>query len=269
MTDAHDPSLDDLDRAARAASHGLHAHVNRQVEPELLLASLPPHGAAPNRGRLLAAAAVAVLFIGTVAVLGDGPGGDDRSRLELDEDGNKLPPPQPGVLTPLGPRDGRDSIQLPVEVEPNVDLRDGDKVTVTGPGFVPGERVGIVQCASEAGEGNGGTREQRAGIDVCNLGTVQYGTRTPMVWLSAPSTCSACSRPRPPARSTARSRRSAASSRWAPSATTTAPAASGWRSSVVASRSTSRPSPCRPPRACPTARSSTSRARGSSRARCC
>ena len=64
-------------------------------------------------------------------MLGDGPGGDDRSRLELDEDGNKLPAPEPGALTPLGPNDGLDSIQLPVTVEPNVDLSDGDTVTAT------------------------------------------------------------------------------------------------------------------------------------------
>ena len=92
----------------------------------------------------------------------------------MDEDGNKLPDPQPGVLTPLGPHDGRDSIQLPVTVEPNVDLTDGHLVTASGPGFIPGERVGIVQCASEAGENNGGTREERLGIDGCNVGSVQY-----------------------------------------------------------------------------------------------
>lgn len=42
MTDPHDPTLDAVDRAARAASDGLHAHVHRHVEPELMLASLPP-----------------------------------------------------------------------------------------------------------------------------------------------------------------------------------------------------------------------------------
>ena len=176
MNDVNDPDLDALDRAARVASDGLHSHVQRQVEPELMLASLPPVAPARQRGRLLAAAAVAALFIGSVAVLGDGPDGDERSRLELDEDGNKLPAPEPGMLTPLGPNDGRDSIQLPITVEPNVDLADGDKVTVTGPGFVPGERVGIVQCASEAGEGNGAAQEQRAGIDACNSGSVEYAT---------------------------------------------------------------------------------------------
>ena len=152
MTDPHDPGLDAVDRAARAASDGLHAHVNRHVEPELMLTALPPRAPAHHRARLLAAAAIAALFIGSVATLGDGPGDDERSRLELDENGNKLPAPQAGLLTPLGPHDGRDSIQLPVAVEPNVDLSDGHRVTASSTGFVPGERVGIVQCASEAGE---------------------------------------------------------------------------------------------------------------------
>jgi hypothetical protein len=172
MTDPD--QLDDLDRTARAASAGLRAHVDRHVEPELMLAALPPSAPANNRTRLLAAAAIAALFIASVAILGDGPNGDERSRLELDEDGNELPAPEPGVLTPLGPRDGRDSLQLPVTVDPSVDLTDGQPVTVTGPGFAPGERVGIVQCASEAGKGNGGTREEQVGIDACDTGGVQY-----------------------------------------------------------------------------------------------
>jgi hypothetical protein len=171
MTDPREPDLHAVDAAARAASRGLHDHVARRVDPELLLAALPADDPPRRNGRLLAAAAVAALFIGSVAVLGDGSGGDDRSRLELDEDGNKLPAPEPGTLTPLGPNDGLDSIQLPITVEPNVDLRDGDVVTASGPGFVPGEQVGIVQCAREAG---GEVREQRAGIDGCDIGSVHY-----------------------------------------------------------------------------------------------
>ena len=171
VTDPRDPDLQAVDEAARAASRGLRDHVSRRVDPELLLAALPAAEPPRRHGRILAAAAVAALFFGSVAVLGDGPGGDERSRLELDEDGNKLPAPEPGALTPLGPNDGLDSIQLPITVEPNVDLRDGDTVTASGPGFVPGEQVGIVQCAREAG---GEAREQRAGIDACTIGTVQY-----------------------------------------------------------------------------------------------
>ena len=66
---------------------------------------------------------------------------------------------------------------------------------------MPGEQVGIVQCAREAG---GEAREQRAGIDGCNIGTVQYadadddgrGHRHL-------HRCSGSSRRRPPARWTA------------------------------------------------------------------
>ncbi len=171
VTDPRDPDLQAVDEAARAASRGLRDHVSRRVDPELLLAALPAAEPPRRHGRILAAAAVAALFFGSVAVLGDGPGGDERSRLELDEDGNRLPAPEPGALTPLGPNDGLDSIQLPITVEPNVDLRDGDTVTASGPGFVPGEQVGIVQCAREAG---GEAREQRSGIDACTTATVQY-----------------------------------------------------------------------------------------------
>jgi hypothetical protein len=171
MTDQPDPDLDAVDRAAGAASRGLHDHVQRRVDPERLLAALPSAEPPTRRGRLLVAAAVAALFFGSVAVLGDGPSGDERSRLEVDEDGNPLPVPQPAELTFLGPSDGRDSQQLPITVEPSTELADGDQVTVSGTGFVAGEQVGIVQCAREAG---GEVREQRAGIDGCTITGVTY-----------------------------------------------------------------------------------------------
>ena len=57
-------------------------------------------------------------------MLGDNGGGDDSIRLDVDEDGDPLPPPEPGVLTPLAPNDGRDSIQLPITMEPPIDLQD-------------------------------------------------------------------------------------------------------------------------------------------------
>ncbi|MET0902604.1 MAG: neocarzinostatin apoprotein domain-containing protein [Acidimicrobiales bacterium] len=176
MTDADDRELELLDRAARAASRGLRAHVDRHVDPELMLTTLPAATPTRHGARLLAAAAVAALFIGSVAVLGDDGGGRERSRLEVDEDGDPLPPPAPGVLTPLGPNDGRDSVQLPITVEPHVDLQDRQVVTATAGGFVPGEQVGIVQCAREAG---GEVRERRAGIDGCDVGGVEYADADP------------------------------------------------------------------------------------------
>ena len=170
MTDADDHDLERVDRAARAASHGLQEHVDRQVDPELVLAALPASTPSHRRGRLLAAAAVVALVVGSVAVLSDDAG--DDSRLEVDEDGQALPTPEPGSLTLLGPQDGRDSIALPITVAPSTGLADGDVVTVTGPGFVPGEQVGIVQCAGKAGDG---PTEQRArGIDGCQTAGVAY-----------------------------------------------------------------------------------------------
>ena len=124
------------------------------------------------------------------------------------------------MLTPLGPNDGRDSIQLPITVEPHVDLQDRQVVTATGGGFVPGEQVGIVQCAREAG---GEVRERRAGIDGCDIGSVQYADADADGVATGDFTVSGCSPPPRPARSTARSKPSAASSPWVPSTTTTAP----------------------------------------------
>lgn len=172
MTDHHEPDLASLDDTARAASRGLHDHVARRVDPEIALATLPAAPRGRRRGRFVAVAAATALLVGSVVVLGDQPG-DDRSRLELDEDGDRLPTPKPGTLTALGPSDGRDSIQLPVTIEPTEGLRDGDVVTASSPGFEPGEQVGIVQCAKEAG---GDTREERGGADACNLGQVEYAT---------------------------------------------------------------------------------------------
>ncbi len=170
MTEHEDQDLTPVDVAAHAASEGLHAHVASRVSTEVALAALPAVHPPRSRGRFLAVAAVFALLVGSAAVLDD-QDGDGRSRLEVDEDGNPLPVPQPGTLTPLGPRDGKDSIGLPVTVEPHVGLEDGDTVTATSPGFVPGEQVGIVQCAREAG---GETREARGGIDGCNIGSVVY-----------------------------------------------------------------------------------------------
>src|SRR3546814_11455603 len=79
--------------------------------------------------------------------------------------------PSTALFRSLGPRDGKDSIQLPLALEPAGPYADGDTVTVTGTGFVPGERVGIVQCARAAA---GATREARGGVDGCRVGGVQY-----------------------------------------------------------------------------------------------
>jgi hypothetical protein len=114
--------------------------------------------------------AVAVLLAGSVAVLNE-RSDDGSTRLDVDEDGEPLPDFDVGVLRPLGPHDGKDSIQLPLTADPATGLHDGDRVAVSSPGFEPGERVGIVQCAKEAG---GDSPETRGGIDGCYVGGVQY-----------------------------------------------------------------------------------------------
>lgn len=112
MTDQHDPDLRSLDDAARAASRGLHEHVARRVDAEVALATLPAVAPPQGRGRFLAVAAVAALLVGSVVALSDHQG-DGRSRLEFDEDGNKLPTPQPGTLTPLAPAMARTPSSCP------------------------------------------------------------------------------------------------------------------------------------------------------------
>lgn len=169
-TSSHDPDhLPELDARARAAAEGLRRHVDAHLDADpavALLPSAPPR----RRGRLLAVAAAAALLAGTVAVVSQ-RGDDGGARVDLDEDGEALPDVEPGVLRPLGPHDGKDSIQLPVTATPDTGLHDGDKVEASSPGFEPGEQVGIVQCAKEAG---GDSPEARGGIDGCNIGNVQY-----------------------------------------------------------------------------------------------
>lgn len=172
MTDHPSADLPELDATATRAAEGLRRHVDQHLDIERALATLPTAPRRPSsRSRWLAVAAVAALVVGLVASV-DQRDGDTRSRLEVDEDGTALPTPQPGVLTPLGPRDGKDSIGLPVTIDPVDGLADGSTVTVRGEGFAPGEQVGIVQCAREAGAEAPETRG--GGIDGCNVSSVQY-----------------------------------------------------------------------------------------------
>jgi hypothetical protein len=165
MSEHHDDPLDlpELDRHARAAAEGLDQHVQRSLDVEASLAALPLSQHRRGWGRAAAVAAAIALVVGTFAVIDRADDGG-RTRVEVDDDA--LPDVELGVLRPLGPRDGRDSIQLPTTAEPSTGLRDGDVVTVRAEGFVPGEGVGIVQCAREAG---GDAPERRGGVDGCNL----------------------------------------------------------------------------------------------------
>jgi|GEM_PF-6021441 hypothetical protein len=155
-----------LDERGRRAAHGLRAHVEQHLRsadrtPVATVSHRPTRAA--WRSKVAAIAAVAALVVGFAAT--QGPGGDGDGRLEVDDP--RRPELTAGLLTPLGPRDGKDSVQLPVTAEPATGLRDGDEVTVRGEGFVPGESVGVVQCAREAG---GDTPETRGGVDGCYIG---------------------------------------------------------------------------------------------------
>jgi hypothetical protein len=109
--------------------------------------------------------ALALVAVGIAAVAARDPGPPDEGEL-----------PTPVALRLLGPRDGKDSIGLPVTVEPAVGLTDGATVTLTGHGFVANEAVVVVQCAIEAGRpARGG---QAAGIDGCDISRVGNTTAT-------------------------------------------------------------------------------------------
>lgn len=160
--DAPEPLLRALDERAHQAARGLRGHVEQHLAPIAPPATRPAPRWAGWRSRVVAVAAVAALVVGFAAT--QGPDGGGR-RVEIDD--ARRPELASGLLTPLGPRDGKDSVQLPVTAEPSTGLRDGDEVTVRGEGFVPGESVGIVQCAREAG---GETPETRGGVDGCYIG---------------------------------------------------------------------------------------------------
>ncbi len=107
-------------------------------------------------GSVVAVAAAVVTVLGLVAVTTGGDGtGDTRFEVtELD-------------LSPLAPNDGRGSQRLPVSIEPGTDLIDGQAVTLTGEGHVPGDELGIVMCSATA---------ETRGIDGCQISTVGYVT---------------------------------------------------------------------------------------------
>lgn len=160
--------LVELDRVGASAATGLRSHVAAHLDVEAALGILADRRPRRRVRMLTAAAALLLLVVGAVAVLEQ----DTSNRVEVDgddpdRDGRDLPDLEPGVLTPLGPRDGKDSIRLPLTSEPSTDLVDGQAVTVSGSGFQPGEGVGLVQCAKEAG---GDSPELRAGIQGCYIG---------------------------------------------------------------------------------------------------
>ena len=119
--------------------------------------------ATPLRGRVrwLTIAACLALVVGILVVVSDLGRGPDGEEV--------VTAPEPGAvsLDLAGPTDGRQSVGLPVEATPAEALADGQTVTVTGSGFVPGEAVGIVQCSLEAARPDRGG--EGAGVDACDI----------------------------------------------------------------------------------------------------
>ena len=158
-----------LDDRAGDAARALHDDVVATVDTEGALVQVLAARGANRRRRLPAvAAAVAVLALvaGAVAVVatGDDESGDSVA-VDMDPDAVEGTP-----LQLLGPRDGMQSIRLPVTVEPSVDLVDGHTVHVTATGFEPGESVGIVQCTSDSGP------PTLAGVDACMISPFTQAT---------------------------------------------------------------------------------------------
>lgn len=113
-----------------------------------------------QRWPAIAAAAVAVLGI-TAGVLatqhrGDGNGG--TASKTTNQNGPTV------KIGPQSPIDGKASMMLPVTVTPSTGVHDGDTVQLHGEGFVPGEELGVVMCAVEAGA------PVHQGIDACDIG---------------------------------------------------------------------------------------------------
>jgi len=158
-----------IDQRGRAAADDLHREVATTTDPTEALATVVATRPRRRRVPLVAAAAVVAILalMGTLVALNDDDGSgvdvtvDDADRTTPEPDAT--PGPQTGVA---GPTDGKDSLLLPVTVEPSTDLVPGDVVTVTATGFNPGEAVGIVLCAYDPVTG------EMVGANACELGTV-------------------------------------------------------------------------------------------------
>lgn len=113
-----------------------------------------------TRWPAVAAAVVAVLAIAGGVLATQHRGGDNFRKAAKSIDGNTA------KIGPQSPIDGKASMMLPVTATPSTGLHDGDLVTVHGEGFAPGEDLGVVMCAVEAGA------PDHRGIDACDIGDV-------------------------------------------------------------------------------------------------
>lgn len=125
-----------LDDAARRVDD----HVGDYVTPRF-----DPSARPPRRSSSAAATAVAaalLLIVGIVAFGGDDPDGG----VEATDSGPEISSFDEVGEAVGGPRDGLDSLRLPIEVTPADGLADGQVVTVRGSQFPPVTSLGVVMC---------------------------------------------------------------------------------------------------------------------------
>lgn len=163
------------DERVREQAQRLHDDVLGTIDLDTALERSRKRSVKPTAVVVSVLAVVALL--GAVAVLRPDSGDVD---VAIDEDGltTTVPEtPQPdfdGAPAPIalgGPADGKDSVGLPVIVEPATGLVEGQSVSVSGRGFPAGVDVGVVMCTKEAGREHGGR-----GVEACNISHVGRGT---------------------------------------------------------------------------------------------
>jgi hypothetical protein len=113
-------------------------------------------------GAVLALVCLAVLALVAVNLTGSSAGTGDRRADDPDgARGTDLDEPSsPIEIGVLGPRDGLDSLRLPVSVEPSGELVDGQTVTVRGSEFPPDRELGVVMCSGAVDLGGGAAQCQ-------------------------------------------------------------------------------------------------------------
>lgn len=133
----HRSALDEhLDRAAR----NVESHVADYVTPDFDPSTRPRRSSAT----LATAVAAALLLVVTVVAANGGDPSDGE--IAADDDGSSEETFEEVGDAVGGPRDGLDSLRLPVEVTPAEGLADGQVVTVRGWQFPPNRSLGVVMC---------------------------------------------------------------------------------------------------------------------------
>jgi hypothetical protein len=130
-------ALDDhLDSAARTVDRHVADYVTPSFDP----------AARPRRSSAALATAVAAVLLLVVAIVAVNGGDPSDGEVAADVDSSEDDFEEIGEAVG-GPRDGLESLRLPVEVTPSEGLADGQVVTVRGSQFPPNTTLGIVMCA--------------------------------------------------------------------------------------------------------------------------